>query len=154
MTLENILKGKVAPEEAGTITDLKETGMPVSGLERVASVICAMASKLLELLLPLYGSDSEEGKRLMRAIRTLSPLTKGIKAEDIAAVLKVIETIISGTPGLTPEQISTLRNLALRSPFVTEVGAIPGTIPAAPAPATTPASETGEAAGLEEVLVR
>jgi len=157
MNLENVLKGRLAPEEVGAITDLKQAGMPVSGLERIASVICAMASKLLELVLPLYGADSEEGKRLMRAIRTLSPLTKGVRAEDIAAVLKVVETVITGGT-LPPEQMALVRGLAMRSPFVTETGTIPdmmlGLMPNVGAgTGAETGTEEGEA-GLEEVLAK
>lgn len=99
--LAEIIRKGLHKDEEGIIPDLKDAGMPASGLDRMAAVIAAFASKLLEILVPFYGADSEQGKRIMRARKTISPITQGVTIEDIGAVLKMLEGVFTG-PGALP----------------------------------------------------
>ena len=151
MNLADILKEDVPRDEEGMAKDLKEAGMPASGLERIGGILASMASKLLEILVPLYGSDSEQGKRLLRAIRTLQPLTKGVRTEDIMAVLQVLENVVSPKGNLPPDVLAQVQGLAMSSPTVS-----PATATAPPAtgtaPTVTPEEGTKALAGLEALL--
>ena len=146
MNLAELLKEETSKEEEGMAEDLKKAGMPASGLERIGGIIASMASKLLEILVPVYGSDSEQGKRLLRAIRTIQPLTKGIKTEDITAVLQVLENIVAPKGTLPPEVLSQIQGLATGSPTVS-----PATATATPVTATAEEG-TKALAGLEAIL--
>lgn len=138
-------RGGTSEEEAGIATDLKGAEMPASGIERIASVIAAMASKLLEILVPLFGSDSEQGKRILRSIRTLSPLTKGVKAEDIGAILKILENVVATRP-ISPETMETVKGMA-GMPGMPKREVTPSPLPAPPPP-----GGEGARAGLEGIL--
>ncbi|MEM5861287.1 MAG: hypothetical protein QXJ20_02740 [Candidatus Aenigmatarchaeota archaeon] len=131
LTLEDILAGRVPEREEaspGLIPSLAETGAEPEGMKRMGKLAIAGAVKLLEIAIPIFGSDSEEGKKISRAIKTLSPLTKGIKDIDLSAILTMV-------PGHTPP---------------------PGMPPTPPAPEATPGTlGFGTLAGtptLEELL--
>lgn len=71
---------------------------PVEGLKKTASVMVAISRKLLEIVLPVFGSGSPEGKEVLRAIGAVSKMTKGIETGDMDSVLKSLNSALP--PGM------------------------------------------------------
>ena len=105
MDLAKILRtGEVPPEIRTTPSPL--TGVPTTeeetpaGVKRIGNLIVAGAIKMLEIILPIYGVESEEGRRIKRAISNLSPLSKGITTEDLLSFLKMLGEMLTASPSL------------------------------------------------------
>jgi hypothetical protein len=69
--------------------------MPASGIKGLASSVVAIVIKVLEMLLMAYGTESQEGKTLLGAIRSLSKMSKGQQTGDIQSVVR---SLISALP--------------------------------------------------------
>lgn len=85
--------------------------MPMEGVKKFLGVGSAIAAKVLELMLPLAGTNSEEGQRLQRALRTLNPLTKGVSLADIKGLFTMLQNVVTNPSpmsigGVTPSGIS------------------------------------------------
>ncbi|MFN4132437.1 MAG: hypothetical protein ACK4GE_05100 [Caldimicrobium sp.] len=100
MNLADILKtGKIPDELTSNLgqslpeTPVKQVQNP-SGVKKFVSVMAMGILKALEIMLPLLGVESEEGKRIKRAITNISPLAKGASVEDLLAFLKMLENIL------------------------------------------------------------
>ena len=99
MDLGQILKGGQIPAELqsqeGVIPNVPTENTQTAGMERVGNIIVAGAVKLLEFVLPIWGMESEEGKKIRRAIANLSSLSKGIETSDILGFIKMLGDLMS-----------------------------------------------------------
>lgn len=98
-----------SPETSGLIGSMDKE-MSMDGAKKFLGVGVAIASKVLELLLPIAGTNSEEGQRLQRALRTLTPLAKGVNLSDIKGLFTMLQNVITqpspaGVGGITPSGI-------------------------------------------------
>ena len=65
------------------------------GLQKLASAIVAAIIRVLDFLLPIFGTSSKEGGKVLSAIRGLQDVAGDAKASDIMAA---IQTLVSSLP--------------------------------------------------------
>ncbi len=90
------------------------------GLKRIAATVVAISRKALEMALPVYGADSEEGRDILTAIGKLSKITKGIQTGDMHSVMQSMNAL---NPAQNGDLLSKLQGLLNKG------GAVPGNIP-------------------------
>ncbi len=83
----------------GMISQLmKATGG--EGLKKMATVGVAIARKLMEIVLPVFGSHTEEGKEVLKAIGAIGKMTKGVEVGDMSSLLQSLNSMLP--PGIKP----------------------------------------------------
>ena len=106
------------------------TPEPKMGNREGAMVNLSMAMDLLKQSLPALGADSEEGKKLLNAIRTitsvLGPKQDQASALQSSEILQMLQTLPQAG-GATPE-----------GKAMSQAPAIPGMAAPAPSPVATP----------------
>ena len=109
------------------------TPEPKMGNREGAMVNLSMAMDLLKQSLPAVGSDSEEGKKLLNAIRTitsvLGPKQDQASALQSSEILQMLQTLPQAG-GATPE-----------GKAMSQAPAIPGMAAPAPSPVATPSPQ-------------
>ena len=65
------------------------------GLQKLASAIVAAIIRVLDFLLPIFGTNSKQGGKILGAIRGLQEVAGDAKASDIMAA---IQTLVSSLP--------------------------------------------------------
>jgi hypothetical protein len=65
------------------------------GLQKLASAIVAAIIRVLDFILPIFGTNSKEGGKILNAIRGLQEVAGDAKASDIMAA---IQTLVSSLP--------------------------------------------------------
>ena len=111
------------------------TPEPKMGNREGALVNVSMAMDLLEQSLPAFGSESEEGRKILTAIRTMTDVIGPKKAKtgelQQSEILQLLQTLPQAG-GATPE-----------GKAMQQAPAIPGlAMPSSPAPAGTPGAPT------------
>lgn len=124
-----------APESPTAMSDASAPPMaapmstpePKMGNREAAMVNVSMAMDLLEQSLPAFGSETEEGRQILAAIRTMTGLLghKKAKSQELqpAEILQMLQTLPQAG-GMSPE-----------GKAMSAAPAIPGMAPPAPAPA-------------------
>lgn len=109
------------------------TPEPKMGNREGAMVNLSMAMDLLKQSLPAIGADSEEGKKLLNAIRTitgvLGPKQDQASALQSSEILQMLQTLPQAG-GATPE-----------GKAMSQAPAIPGMAAPAPSPVATPSPQ-------------
>jgi len=109
------------------------TPEPKMGNREGAMVNLSMAMDLLKQSLPALGADSEEGKKLLNAIRTitgvLGPKQDQASALQSSEILQMLQTLPQAG-GATPE-----------GKAMSQAPAIPGMAAPAPSPVATPSPQ-------------
>lgn len=109
------------------------TPEPKMGNREGAMVNLSMAMDLLKQALPAIGADSEEGKKLLSAIRmvtgVLGPKQDQASALQSSEILQMLQTLPQAG-GATPE-----------GKAMSQAPAIPGMAPPAPSPVATPSPQ-------------
>jgi hypothetical protein len=82
------------PSPLGNITNMMKS-MPASGIKGMASSIIAIVIKVLEAILVGYGTESQEGKTILKAIKSLSGISKG---QNTGNMQSVVQSLISALP--------------------------------------------------------
>jgi hypothetical protein len=65
------------------------------GLQKLASAIVAAIIRVLDFLLPIFGTNSKQGGKILGAIRGLQEVAGDAKATDVMAA---IQTLVSSLP--------------------------------------------------------
>lgn len=88
------------PQQGGGMNQISQLmkSQPGEGLKKTGAIIAGICRKLLEVLLPLYGSESEEGAAVLKAIGALSKMTKGVETGDMNSILQSL--MASLPPGM------------------------------------------------------
>jgi hypothetical protein len=109
------------------------TPEPKMGNREGAMVNLSMAMDLLKQSLPAVGSDSEEGKKILAAIRTITGVLGSKQDQAIALqpseILQMLQTLPQAG-GATPE-----------GKAMAQAPAIPGMAAPAPSPVATPSPQ-------------
>ncbi len=97
--------GQIKPAAEGVIQKLMEsTGG--EGIKKLSNTVLALIVKVLESLLVAYGTNSDEGETIMRAIKSLSKFTKGIQVSDLQTALKsIVSSLPQNMQSITPNGI-------------------------------------------------
>jgi hypothetical protein len=65
------------------------------GLQKLAAAIVAAIIRVLDFILPIFGTNSKEGNKILSAIRGLQEVAGDAKATDVMAA---IQTLVSSLP--------------------------------------------------------
>ncbi len=119
--------------------------MPASGLKKVAGSVWALFSKISEAMLPLYGLNTPEGKKVASIIKQMNSLTEGATASDIGTAIKSLMQAL-------PPNLQGLDINGIIGMFQNQGGAkgMPPGMPPLPQGAQPPQGAQG--AGLEQLL--
>lgn len=122
--------------------------MDMGGGQNIGKVLCAIASKLMEISLPIFGTNSEEGKRIERAIKAISIVHKEIKPEDIGAMMQMVQSALSS--GQVPSG-AVGQQLGMPPMPPPQQGAMGG-VPQMPGGQPTPQPQAAQGVGLGAML--
>jgi len=86
--LEDVLKG------GGAAPRMHLEPRWIWGERRILEKSSCCGNKVARSSVSYFGSGSEEGKRIERALKSISPIHKDIKAEDIAATFQMIQSAL------------------------------------------------------------
>jgi hypothetical protein len=78
----------------GNISNMMNT-MPASGIKGLGASMTAIIIKGLEFLLVAYGTNSQEGGNILKAIKNLSSISKGQQTGDATSIVR---SLISALP--------------------------------------------------------
>ncbi len=115
---------------------IAETTRPteLAGVEALADTMVAGALMLLTQAFPLYGSASEKGDGIIKAINTLKKVVPPEKVKEIeGAVTSVIAGMGRGAPPTPPPEM-----MGMMGDLPGGAGAPPAGVPTAGAPPTVP----------------
>ena len=82
------------PSPLGNITNMMKS-MPASGIKGLGASVASILVKVMETLLVGYGTESAEGKNILRAIKSLNTLTKGQQTGNMQSI---VQSLIASLP--------------------------------------------------------
>lgn len=116
------------------------TPEPKMGNREAAMINIGMAMDLLEQSLPAIGSESEEGRKLLAAIRSMTDVIGGKRNKtgelQQSEILQMLQTLPQAG-GATPEA-----KAMQQAPMISGMGAAPAPTPPMPMPGATAAPAT------------
>ncbi len=98
---------------AGRIKDMLN-GMPAGGIKKLAGGIVSLNVKLLEALLMAFGSNTDEGKEILIAIKALSKISdKGEPVDLNSLITSLVSVLPPNMQNVAPQDVAgAISNLA------------------------------------------
>ena len=94
------------PSPLGNISNMMKQ-MPASGIKGMAGSIIAIVIKVLEAILVGYGTESQEGKTILKAIKNLSGVAKGQQTGNMQSVVQsLIAALPQNMQNINPQDLS------------------------------------------------
>lgn len=87
------------PSGMSSISSLMKA-QPNDGMKKIATTMVALSRKLMELVLPVFGSHTEEGREILKAIGAVGKMTKGVELGDMSSLLQSLNASLP--PGMKP----------------------------------------------------
>lgn len=113
--------------------------MPASGIKGMAASVIAIVIKVLEAVLVGYGTESQEGKTILKAIKNLSGIAKGQQTGNMQSVVQsLVASLPQNMQNINPADLTSALSELTGKGGGAPPGAPPGAAPGQPQPPMPP----------------